>query len=161
MTICSRPVRGCPDCGDALIHQFDRGPHESSSAFGQYIHDRGEVDRVWREMFWMDIDGAIYKKRTTVLRIIEHKPHLGALSAGQREVLPHLAKALQLLAATGLVHSQSGVFVLYSDHPHDSALVHQVAGWQRTQVMPPTALAGELLDKFLQGEVIELEPGGG
>ena len=155
MRLCSRPVPNCPECGDNLIHLSNRGPHESSSAFGQYIHDRGEQDRRWREMFWMDIDGAIRKNKTRVLRIFEHKPHAGVLSKGQKEVLPLLAKALQLLASTGLVHRQSGVFVLYSDHPHDRVLVVQQKGWPQVQTWRPIELSGQVLEDFLCGEVID------
>lgn len=157
MSACARPIASCPECGDSLIHQTNRGPHESSSAFGQYIHDRGEYDRgEWARMFWMDIDGAIFKQRTGVLRIIEHKPVGGGLSSGQKEVLPLLAKALQLLAATGLVHPQSGVFVIHSDHPHDRALIAQISGWKFVKVSSEFELAGDLLDSFLRGE--EMDP---
>src|SRR5262245_14952791 len=123
MIPCSRPVVGCPDCGDTLIHQSNRQDDESSSEFGQYMHDRGEQDRRWREHYWLDIDGVIYKKRSRVLRIIEHKNRGGGIRPSQETVLPLLAKALQLLIATKLIHEQSGVFVAYSNHPHHSALV--------------------------------------
>lgn len=155
MTFCSRPQKNCPECGDEMIHLANRGPHESSSAFGQYVHDRGEVDKRWREMFWMDIDGAVRKNRTRVLRIFEHKPMAGALSTGQKEVLPLLAKALQLLASTGLIHPQSGVFVLRSDHPHELMQVQQIKGWQYAETWPLTTMSGDLLHDFLCGEVID------
>jgi hypothetical protein len=114
--ICSRPHPNCTECGDTLIHQFNRGPHESSSAFGQFVHDRIGI-----EMYWADVDGTIYKKRTKALRVIEHKRSDEKLSNGQREILPLLAKGLQLLAATGLIHEQSGVYIVRSDHPHAAA----------------------------------------
>lgn len=155
MTFCTRPQKNCPECGDELIHLANRGPHESSSAFGQYVHDRGESDKRWREMFWMDIDGAVRKNRTRVLRIFEHKPMSGVLSTGQKEVLPLLAKSLQLLASTGLIHPQSGVFVLRSDHPHDLMHVEQVKGWAYTATWPPIVLSGDLLHAFLCGDVID------
>jgi hypothetical protein len=43
------------------------------------------------------------------------QPIGGQPSDGQGEILPLLAKCIQLLAATGLVHEQSGVFIVYSD----------------------------------------------
>lgn len=159
MTLCLGPVRDCPECGDQLIHQMNRGPHESSSAFGQYMHDRGEKDQRWRQMYWMDVDGAIYKKSTQVLRFVEHKPPSGVLSAGQREVLPLLAKAVQLLVGTGLIHRQSGVFVLRSEHPHETICVEQVKGWPLGETwLPPTTLTGRKAEDFLRGDVIDESP---
>ncbi len=152
--ICSRPVDGCTECGDTLIHQSNRGPHESSSAFGQYVHDR-----IGLEMFWLDIDGASYKLKTKVLRIIEHKPQGSVLSKGQKEVLPLLAKSIQLLASTGLVHEQSGVFVVRSDHPHDSGVVEQIEGWKSRAIWPTQDMDGQLWKDFLRGEVIDFNPG--
>lgn len=148
--------RDCPDCGDALIHLNNRGPHESSSAFGQFMHDNGERERAWREMYWMDVDGIIFKSRTSMLRIIEHKPHIGSLSAGQKVVLPLLAKMVQMLASTGLVHAQSGVFVLNSDPPHDEILVTQVKGWPSIAIPRPINLSGSNLEDFLCGEPVNL-----
>jgi hypothetical protein len=150
--ICSRPIQNCPDCGDTLIHQTNRGPHESSSAFGQFVHDRVGI-----EMFWLDVDGASFKKKTLILRMIEHKPRGGSLSSGQNTVLPLLAKSLQLLAATGLVHEQSGVFVVYSDHPHDSALVEQIGGWKSRRIWPKREMTGPIWHDFIKGEVVDLD----
>lgn len=148
----------CPECGDKMIHLTNRGPHESSSAFGQFIHDMGESLRgVWLQMFWTDIDGVIFKKKTSILRVIEHKPHLDTMSEGQKVVLPLLAKSIQLLSATGLLHAQSGVFVINADPPYDEILVTQQKGWQSVSVWRPVKLVGELRDRFLQGEVVELD----
>lgn len=158
MIPCSRPVTGCPDCGDTLIHQTNRQEHESSSEFGQHMHDRGESDPIWRQMYWLDVDGAIFKKKTGVLRIIEHKNRGGAIRGSQEEVLPLLAKAVQLLVATKQIHVQSGVFVAYSNHPHDSAAVRQVKGWgpgnRGSQHWPEVELVGAEWDKFLLGELL-------
>lgn len=147
---CTRPVPQCPDCGDALIHQSNRGPNESSSAFGQFVHDNVGI-----EMFWLDVDGVSFKNKTLMLRMVEHKPRGGSLSKSQQTVLPLLAKSVQLLAATGLVHDQSGVFVIYSDHPHDSALVEQVRGWRSREVWPKREMSGRMWHDFIKGEVIE------
>lgn len=160
MTPCSRPIEGCPDCGDTLIHQSNRQEHESSSEFGQYMHDRGERERRWREIYWLDVDGAVYKKRTGILRIIEHKNNGGVLRDSQRHVFPLLAKALQLLAATGLIDRQSGVFVVWSNHPHDTAVIEQQAGWSRIRVMTPREMSGPDLEEFLLGEPIPDAIGG-
>lgn len=161
MSICPRPITECPDCGDILIHQSNRQEDESSSEFGQYVHDRGERDRSWREMYWLDVDGVICKKRTQVLRIIEHKNRADDLSDGQKHVLPLLAKALQLLVATRLIHSQSGVFVVYSDHPHDSARVRQIGGWGGIdKASQPRELTGIELDGFIRGDVSAEHAGG-
>lgn len=145
----------CPECGDKLIHLVNRGQHESSSSFGQFIHDLGETLRgPWLQMFWMDVDGAIYKKKTSILRIVEHKPHLGTLSKGQTEVLPLLAKGIQLLTATRLLHPQSGVFVINADPPYDEILVTQQKGWPLVPVWQPVKLVGHLRDAFLRGEEV-------
>lgn len=156
MIPCSRPVTGCPDCGDALIHQSNRQEHESSSEFGQYMHDRGEMDSRWRQMYWLDVDGIVYKKRTKVLRIIEHKNRSGDIRDSQETVLPLLAKSVQLLIATQVIHPQSGVFVAYSDHPHDSALVQRVDGWspRPKDRWTRVELRGSQWDDFLLGELM-------
>ena len=153
---CSNPVRGCPDCGDTMIHQNNRQEHESSSEFGQYIHDRGERDPVWRQIYWLDVDGIVYKKKTKVLRIIEHKNRGGSIRDSQETVLPLLAKAVQLLVATRVVHHESGVFVAYSDHPHTSALIQKVDGWaaRAKNKWPNAELAGQQWDNFLLGELV-------
>lgn len=162
MIPCSRPMPGCDDCGDVMIHQCNRQEHESSSEFGQYIHDRGcrecggdQYEKRWTEMYWLDVDGAIYKKKTKILRVIEHKNRGGSLRPSQREVLPYLAKAVQLIAATGLIHRQSGVFVVYSNHPHDTAKVEQIKGWTARHVMPTREIAGDELTDFLCGEITD------
>lgn len=149
--ICSRPYPNCPECGDTLIHQDRRGPHESSSHLGQWVHDSVALD-----MFWLDIDGVSLRNETRVLRIVEGKPRGGSMSNSQKTALPLLAKAVQLLASTGLIHEQSGVFVVYSDHPHDVALVEQVKGWQSRAVQPVVELGGEAWTNFLRGKVMEI-----
>lgn len=146
---CSRPIGNCPDCGDTLIHLSNRGKDESSSEFGQFVHDHISI-----EMFWLDVDGVSFKRKTSILRIIEHKPRRGSLSNGQREVLPLLAKALQLLAGTGLIHEQSGVFVVYSDHPHDTADVEQIPGWKSRLTWPKREITEDRWHDFIKGEVI-------
>lgn len=142
--------RSCPDCGDRLIHQSKRGPGESSSAFGQFVHDK-----IGRVMYWADIDGAALRNKTKVLRIIEHKPPNGNPSESQKAILPLLAKAIQLLASTGLVHEQSGVFVVRSEHPHDKAQIWQIEGWAGRGKGLRTVLSGDLFRHFIEGEILD------
>jgi len=57
------PPQRCPVCEDRMIHQSNRGKDESSSAYGQHIHDD------YRPMFfWADIDGIIFKRATQIMR---------------------------------------------------------------------------------------------
>jgi hypothetical protein len=153
--ICPRPVKRCPapECGDVLIHQTNRGPTESSSAFGQFV-----FDEVGRLMYWSDVDGVIYRRETAALRIVEHKRRGGSLSDGQKKILSLLAKSLQLLAATGLIHEQSGVFVVYSDPPYETGgLVKQFHGSSDHVVWRDQEMSGRKWLGFLQGEVVDID----
>lgn len=142
----------CPECGDRLIHQANRGHDESSSAFGQWIHDE-----LSHEMHAPDLDTVIYKVSTRILRVLEHKTRGKHPSKSQNAVLPLLAKAVQLLAATGLVHPDSGVFIVYSDPPYDSASVQQVEGWAaRRAKMLCGELTGQPWRDFMQGEAMDV-----
>lgn len=140
--------RQCPDCGDRLIHQLNRGPHESSSAFGQYVHDH--VDK---GVYWADIDGVIYKVDTRVLRIIEHKTRDGSLSKGQESILPLLGMGIRSLAANELVHPQSGIYVVQSDPPFTVGRVHRHRHWHRYRDEPAVEMRGDRWARFLAGEV--------
>lgn len=145
--ICPEPLP-CQNCGDKLIHQANRGRTESSSALGQYVNGKFAKD-----FWWLDIDGVIYRKETRILRIIEHKYSGQSLTRGQREVLPLLAKSVQLLATgIGLVDSQSGVFVVHSDGPFSHACIKQVKGWTGLKVPQTFDLADQPWDAFLRGE---------
>ena len=100
--------RRCPSCNDLLIHQAARRGDESSSVFGQFIHDQFP-----NEFYWLDIDGVIYKRTTKILRVVEHKPASGrGLSSSQRTVLPILASMLGVSRSCRLLHPESGVFVV-------------------------------------------------
>lgn len=112
----------CPGCGERMIHQFGRRAHESSSAYGQHIHDDYEQD-----FYWADVDGVIYKVDTGILRIIEHKPAGVGLRPSQRAILPMLAAAVEILVADQGLHPDSGVFVVNSDYPFDAAGVRRYA----------------------------------
>jgi len=141
----------CPECQDRLIHQSKRGSDESSSAFGQWIHDD-----LTREMFTPDIDTVVYKARTRILRVIEHKPRGMPLRRSQETVLPLLAKAIQLLAATRLVHPESGVFMVQADPPFESARVRQIDGWTRNSQPQSYEITGTKWISFMEGEVVDL-----
>jgi hypothetical protein len=140
--------RQCPECGDRLIHQLNRGPHESSSAFGQYVHDH--IDK---GVYWADVDGVIYKVGTRVLRVIEHKTRSGNLSKGQEAILPLLGMGIRSLAANELVHPQSGVYVVQSSPPFDTASVQQHRHWRGYPDGPPVEMRGDRWARFLAGEV--------
>ena len=110
----------CPSCGDRLIHQVARGADESSSAYGQHIHDAYP-----KTFHWADIDGVIYKLSTGIMRVIEHKPVGGTLRPSQRAILPLIAGCIDILIDQEVVHRESGVFVVNSDYPYDTALVRR------------------------------------
>lgn len=111
----------CPACGGPLIHQHQRGRHESSSAYGQHIHDDYPV-----EFDAIDLDLVIRKSTTKIVRLIEHKPDNRALSAAQERVLPLLAKGVDHLIVSGLVDRESGVFVVASAPPFREAFVRRI-----------------------------------
>lgn len=138
----------CPECNDRLIHQTNRGPNESSSAFGQFIHDAFP-----NSFWWIDVDGMIYKKATRILRVIEHKPVGGQLRPSQQFLLPMIATCIRILIALRLVHEQSGVFLVRSDPPFRSGHVQQIDG-------PLNAhLDDELWHIFLTGELFPIDLG--
>ncbi|HEX6970237.1 MAG TPA: hypothetical protein VF174_15690 [Micromonosporaceae bacterium] len=110
----------CPSCGHPLIHQINRGNGESSSAYGQHIHDTYPQD-----FFWADVDGVIYKLATGIMRIVEHKPVGGSLRKSQTNILPMLAAALDVLVVEEVLNQDSGVFLVESDPPFDSARVRR------------------------------------
>lgn len=127
----------CPGCGDTLIHQGNRGPNESSSAFGQWVHDH-----VGRDMWWSDFDGVGYARRTHILRVFEHKAVGHALSPGQRTILPLIAMGVQSVAAArpDLIAPGSGVYQVNADPPYEQSTAAQIQGWPGLPVMPPVEL---------------------
>lgn len=106
--------RYCP-CGDRLIHQSQRGPDESSSLLGQWVHD--EYPRTFD---WMDIDGAAWKASLRRLVIFEHKYPGQQLRGSQRRVLPVFARLVGLGIAQGILTS-GGAVLLYGKPPFDAA----------------------------------------
>src|SRR5829696_3725505 len=121
MTPC-RPRR-CPECGDLLIHQERRGEHESSSAFGQHVHDEYGGRGQRRTFDFSDIDGVVYKRSEGILRIIEGKPSKGEPSSAQRRIMPLLADGVKWLMDQGRISRQSGVYVVRANPPYDVASV--------------------------------------
>lgn len=105
----------CPACGDRLIHQRYRRSDESSSAFGQWIHDTFP-----NTFYHADVDSAIFKRATAILRVLEVKKHGQPLKPSQTAVLPILASGVAVHIAAGELDPVSGVFKVETDEPFDS-----------------------------------------
>lgn len=140
----------CPECGGRLVHQDSKRSHESSSALGQHVHDTLPTT-----FYWMDVDGAVYKRATRILRIIEHKNRDQSVRGSQRQVLPLLAIAVQGLVDANVVSPESGVYVMWSEGDFTSGAVNRVttdphANW----AIPSNAveLGADTLRLFLSGE---------
>ena len=113
----------CPECNDRLIHQHRRGRHESSSAFGQWVHEK-----VPAQMDFSDTpDWSAVRQRTDPpLYIgIEHKTLNGKVSESEQFTLPRFAKMVEL-ATPHIWHPESRVVVLYCDPPFDKAYMQEV-----------------------------------
>lgn len=145
--------QSCASCGDRLVHQTSKSAHESSSALGQYVHDNYAKD-----FYYADIDAAVYKRATGVLRIIEHKHTGQSIRPSQKSILPLLSIAVQGLVQAGLVHPESGVFTMYASDPFDIAAVKRVSSGAKSADWASTdgaaLLTGSLLTAFLTGQVI-------
>lgn len=145
----------CPDCGDRLIHQTDRAMNESSSAYGQHIHDT-----YGNQFFWADIDGVIYKMATGIMRVVEHKPRGGTLRPSQSRILPMFAAAVDVLAVEEVINADSGVFVVNGDWPYSSATVRrfrrdQDGLWVPGRIVDGVELTGDDLVNFETGLPVE------
>jgi hypothetical protein len=147
----SCPSATCQCCGDRLIHQSAKSHNESSSALGQYVHDNLPT-----HFYFADIDAAIYKNATQILRIVEHKNPGQHIRPSQKRLLPLLSVAVMGLVNAELVHPQSGVFAMWGEAPFQSAAVTQVVPRQdaSTWVNPAraTTLTTTGLRRFLGGE---------
>lgn len=146
--------RTCATCGDRLIHQGNRRSHESSSAYGQHIHDDHP-----KTFHWADIDGVIYKLDTGILRVVEHKPVGGFIRDSQRAILPLLAGCVDILVDQGVLHPESGVFIVNSDPPFEAALVRRYrrdagGNWVPGRSADGVKLDGEQLRAFESGESV-------
>lgn len=129
-------------CGDRLIHQSSRGPHESSSLLGQHVHD------CYRRTFdYLDVDGLIWKQSTRRLVVIEHKYPGQALSDAQRRVLPVMSRIVARAVQSGDIRS-GDVALLYGAPPFDTATVTLYSDEQTFDLTRP------MVDHFLQGGVL-------
>jgi hypothetical protein len=140
----------CHECGDRMIHQTNRGPHESSSAYGQHVHER-----YGRTFYFTDGDALTFKRSSQILRVIEHKYSGGVLSPGQRVILPLIAIGLDSLAHLHGVDPASGVFVMYADAPFECVAVRRVMPDITFTLGEPQLLAGPALDAFNTGERVD------
>lgn len=147
------PTQTCQCCGDRLIHQTSKAAHESSSALGQHVHDNFPTT-----FFYADIDAAILKRATGLLRIIEHKNPGQSIRPSQKALLPLLSIAVQGLIEAGLVHPESGVFTMWASSPFDVAAVQRVRPGADTtdwaSIDGAAVLPGRLLNNFLTGELL-------
>jgi hypothetical protein len=103
----------------------------------------------------MDVDGAVYKRATRILRIIEHKNRDQSVRRSQRQVLPLLAIAVQGLVDANVVSPESGVYVMWSEGDFATGAVNRVttdptANWS----IPTNAveLGADTIRLFLSGE---------
>lgn len=134
----------CPICKDRLIHQERRGPHEAASGLLQWIHDN-----VGRRMNVVDDDSQpgrfhVVRQRVSppLVREFEHKPSGFVLKDSQRFLLPIRALGLRSAVNVGQIHPDSGVFVVWSDPPHDSGVVAQVSPVLPLMLSPRMRLTG-------------------
>lgn len=142
----------CPDCKERLVHQDSKGPDESTSGYGQYIHDN-----YGNTFYWMDGDGILFKKRNRMLRFIEHKEFRQQLRPSQETILPILATLIQMLVMVRVIHEQSGVFVVYSDPPYvDAITVRQIQPQWTLEFDAPITLDGVEKMHFETGEEINV-----
>lgn len=109
----------CPHCNN----EFDmpRDPNISHSAFGQWVHDNFP-----NNFFWSDVDGIVFKRATRILRVMEEKRPGQTLKDSQRTILPLLARGVSRLVDLGIIHPQSGVFIIYTEPPYTTATISQV-----------------------------------
>lgn len=125
------------ECGGRLVH-LNRGPDESTTSIGQYVHNV-----LPRDFNFVDTDAIVHARASRLLRYIEHKPIGGELSRSQREILPIMAAALD---AAG-----HNAYLMHADPPYHRATVARV--WPdptRLRLSRPRVLVGEDLDLFLR-----------
>ncbi len=98
-----------------------RDPNISHSAFGQWIKDN-----LPNTFFWADIDGISFKRATRILRVIEEKRFGQELKDSQKKILPLLARGVDCLISSGIVHEESGVFIIHTESPYTMATVSKI-----------------------------------
>lgn len=104
-------------------NEFKRDPEKSNSELGQHVHDH-----LPHEMYFIDIDGVVYKNATHILRVVEQKQPGQQLKPSQKVILPLLAKAIEYLVSIKVVHPESGVFVAETEKPFSIATVRKIGG---------------------------------
>jgi len=145
MSACPYPARYC-ECGDLLIHNGARGANESSSAFGQHIHDD-----YGKEFYWADVDGVIYKMANKIMRVIEHKPLGAPVKPSQRSILPLLAIGIDTLVKVHYLNPQSGAFIVWSAPPFGTGSVARVRADTSYELTNVLDLDVPRFDRFKQG----------
>jgi hypothetical protein len=112
-------VQRCKVCDKLLIHKGSRQRHESSSYFGQIIHNLLPA-----KFSFVDIDAALYRRSVRLLRFFEHKSPGQHHKYAQLELLQLLARTIEHIKRCpearkefGL-HPQSGVYLVEGD-PHE------------------------------------------
>lgn len=97
----------CQYCGEELIHRDHRKFYESSSALGQILSRAGP-----KYIGVSDADAIIFKRTKKILRIIEQKNPDHTMGSSQKGILSLLSNIFDLAKDNGLLHKDSGVFVL-------------------------------------------------
>lgn len=122
---CSKP-HWCAETGDQLIHLWFRGRDESSSAFGQFIHEHVTGKTTICDVDGQLVDGnkpsemqegQIHQLHFTFgdvqrLRVLEHKPPGDKLSQGQEWVVTVWRRLIYLGIQDGYISTASGVYVI-------------------------------------------------
>lgn len=122
--------RACPDCNDMLIHQYYRKAHESSSAFGQWLHRRitGDTSFVDVDMQFADdsfLADQIHRlhfapHETQRFVVLEHKKPGDHLTEAQRNIMPVWRRLITLGIHDGLISSRSGLYTVEAGPPWTS-----------------------------------------
>ena len=101
-----------------------KGKDESHSWLGQYIHNHFPSS-----FTFSDIDGLLYFRKRRCLRVFEEKLVGESIGIPQREYLGIFATMIENAILSGLVSTDSGVFIVswkdrwYSPCPHSDAKV--------------------------------------
>jgi hypothetical protein len=120
------PIIACRWCGDMLIHQHFRGAHESSSAWGQWLHRR-----ITDKTSFVDVDmqvtshylaDQIHRLHFTThdaqrLTILEHKKPGDKLSEAQSNIVLVWRRLIALGIKDGHISRESGLFIVECEPP--------------------------------------------
>lgn len=91
---------------------WSKGQDESASRTGQFCHDH-----LPRTFDVVDVDCVIYKRATSMMRIVEEKLPGETISVAQSHVLTKLASLIELQVRGKLLPDGSGVFVVWHMNP--------------------------------------------